>query len=163
MDFRNTVIIMTSNLGAKLIAGEGKAIGFTETTDGTLSDSRIHDAVMGELKKAFRPEFLNRIDEIIVFKQLRKEEIKEIAVRMLKNLQNRLSSMEITVNFTDEVITMISDAGFDPVYGARPLRRAIQSKIEDKLSEEILDGKVSSGKAYECRLTESGEVCFTEN
>ena len=81
---------------------------------------------------------------------------------MLKNLQNRLSSMEITVNFTDEVITMISDAGFDPVYGARPLRRAIQSKIEDKLSEEILDGKVVSGKSYECRLTEDGEACFNE-
>ena len=162
VDFRNAVIIMTSNLGAKLIAGEGKSIGFTETTGGTLSDSRIHDAVMGELKKAFRPEFLNRIDEIIVFKQLRKEEIKEIAVRMLKNLQNRLSSMEITVNFTDEVISMISDAGFDPVYGARPLRRAIQSKIEDKLSEEILDGKVVSGKSYECRLDSENEVVFLE-
>ena len=162
VDFRNAVIIMTSNLGAKLIAGEGKSIGFTETTDGTLSDSRIHDAVMGELKKAFRPEFLNRIDEIIVFKQLKKEEIREIAGRMLSNLQNRLSSMDITVTFTDEVITMISDAGFDPVYGARPLRRAIQSKIEDKLSEEILDGKVVSGKNYECRTAEDGEVVFVE-
>ena len=160
VDFRNAVIIMTSNLGAKLIAGEGKSIGFTETTDGTLSDSRIHDAVMGELKKAFRPEFLNRIDEIIVFKQLKKEEISEIAKRMLKNLGDRLSSMDISVSFTDEVISMISDAGFDPVYGARPLRRAIQSKIEDKLSEAILDGRVVSGKSYECRLTESGEVCF---
>ena len=162
VDFRNAVIIMTSNLGAKLIAGEGKSIGFTETTDGTLSDSRIHDAVMSELKKAFRPEFLNRVDEIIVFKQLKKEEIKEIADRMLKNLQERLGSMEITVTFTDEVISMISDAGFDPVYGARPLRRAIQSKIEDKLSEEILDGKVVSGKAYECRLGENEKIVFDE-
>lgn len=162
VDFRNAVIIMTSNLGAKLIAGEGKAIGFAGETDGTLSDSRIHDAVMGELKKAFRPEFLNRVDEIIVFKQLKKEEIKEIADRMLKNLQERLGSMEITVTFTDEVISMISDAGFDPVYGARPLRRAIQSKIEDRLSEEILDGKVVSGKMYLCNSDENNEVVFVE-
>ena len=162
VDFRNAVIIMTSNLGAKLIAGEGKAIGFAGEADGTLSDSRIHDAVMSELKKAFRPEFLNRVDEIIVFKQLKKEEIKEIADRMLKNLQERLGSMEITVTFSDEVISMISDAGFDPVYGARPLRRAIQSKIEDKLSEEILDGKVVSGKMYLCNSDENNEVVFVE-
>ena len=162
VDFRNAIIIMTSNLGAKLIAGEGKAIGFAGEADGTLSDSRIHDAVMSELKKAFRPEFLNRVDEIIVFKQLKKEEIKEIAGRMLQNLQERLGSMEITVTFTDEVISMISDAGFDPVYGARPLRRAIQSKIEDKLSEEILDGKVVSGKMYLCNSDENNEVVFVE-
>ena len=162
VDFRNAVIIMTSNLGAKLIAGEGKAIGFTETTDGTLSDSRINDAVMGELKKAFRPEFLNRIDEIIVFKQLKKDEIKEIAEKMLRTLKDRLGSMNITVDFADEVVEMISDKGFDPVYGARPLRRAIQSKIEDKLSEAILDGRAASGKTYECRLSEDGEVVFDE-
>ena len=162
VDFRNAIIIMTSNLGAKLIAGEGKSIGFTETSDGTLSDSRIHDAVMGELKKAFRPEFLNRVDEIIVFKQLKKDEISEIAKRMLKTLQERLSSMDISVSFTDEVISVISDAGFDPVYGARPLRRAIQSKIEDKLSEEILDGRVVSGKRYECRLCENKDIVFVE-
>ena len=162
VDFRNTVIIMTSNLGAKLIAGEGKSIGFTEASDGTLSDTRIHDAVMGELKKAFRPEFLNRIDEIIVFKQLKKDEIKEIAEKLLHNLKGRLSSMNITVNFADEVVEMISDKGFDPVYGARPLRRAIQSKIEDKLSEEILDGRVVSGKSYECRLDSENEVVFLE-
>ena len=81
---------------------------------------------------------------------------------MLKNLQERLGSMEITVTFTDEVISMISDAGFDPVYGARPLRRAIQSKIEDKLSEEILDSKVVSGKSYECRLGENEAIEFAE-
>ncbi len=162
VDFRNAIIIMTSNLGAKLIAGEGKAIGFSGSDDGALSDSRIHDAVMGELKKAFRPEFLNRVDEIIVFKQLKKDETQEIAKRMLSSLSKRLEAMEITVTFSDDVVAMISDEGFDPIYGARPLRRAIQSKIEDKLSEDILDGKVVSGKTYLCNLDENQEVVFVE-
>ncbi len=162
VDFRNAVIIMTSNLGAKLIAGEGKSIGFAGSDDGTLSDSRIHDAVMGELKKAFRPEFLNRVDEIIVFKQLKKDEIKEIAKKMLDTLKCRLGAMNIAVDFSDEVVSMISDEGFDPVYGARPLRRAIQSKIEDRLSEEILDGKALPGKAYLCKLNADGTITFEE-
>lgn len=160
VDFKNTVIIMTSNLGAKMIAGEGKAIGFGTDTD-TLSDKRIHDAVMSELKKAFRPEFLNRVDEIIVFGQLKKDEIKEIAKRMLRNLKNRLASMEIEMDFSDDVISMVADAGFDPVYGARPLRRVIQNRIEDKLSEEILEGKVEKGKKYVCSM-KNDEVVFCD-
>ncbi|MBQ8504614.1 MAG: ATP-dependent Clp protease ATP-binding subunit [Clostridia bacterium] len=160
VDFRNTVIIMTSNLGAKMIAGEGKAIGFG-TDNGTLSDKQIHDAVMSELKKAFRPEFLNRVDEIIVFGQLSKDEIKEISKKLLQGLKNRLSTMEIEMDFSDEVISMVADAGFDPVYGARPLRRVIQSRIEDKLSEEILDGRVEKGKRYICSTENEGVVFKT--
>ncbi len=152
VDFRNTVVIMTSNLGAKTIAGEGKAIGFGNDT-ASLTDKKIHDAVMSELKKAFRPEFLNRIDEIIVFAQLQKEEIKEIAFRMLNNLKKRLSALEIDMDFDDSVVSAVSDAGFDPVYGARPLRRVIQSRIEDKLSEEILEGKIEKNKKYICRMS----------
>ena len=137
-------------------------MGFSAGDEAKRQDEADEEAIHRALKSTFRPEFLNRIDEIIVFKQLKKDEIKEIAVRMLKNLQNRLSSMNITVDFADEVVEMISDKGFDPVYGARPLRRAIQSKIEDKLSEEILDGKVVSGKSYECRLDSENEVVFLE-
>ena len=152
VDFKNTVIIMTSNVGAKLIAGEGREIGFKNASEdnGALDDTRIHDAVMGELKKAFRPEFLNRVDEIIVFNQLTKDEIHEIAARMLNKTAERLKDMEIEMSFSPEVVELVSNAGFDPVYGARPLRRAIQSKIEDKLSEKMLDSSISAGKKYVC-------------
>ncbi len=151
IDFKNTVIIMTSNLGAKLIAGENKAIGFSHSSEeGALSDTKIHEAVMGELKRAFRPEFLNRVDEIIVFNQLKKSEIKEIAKRLLASLSERLKAMDITVSFSENVISMIADEGFDPIYGARPLKRAIQTKIEDRLSELILEGSLENGKEYLC-------------
>ena len=160
IDFKNTVIIMTSNLGAKLIAGEGKAIGFDGKEDnGRMSEEQIRDAVMGELKRAFRPEFLNRVDEIIVFNQLTKPEIKEIAKRLLEQTKHRLSAMEMDVSFDDSVVEMVADEGFDPVYGARPLKRAIQTKLEDPLSEKILEGTIETGKAYVAKF-EDGAVKF---
>ena len=160
IDFKNTVIIMTSNLGAKLIAGEGKAIGFDgkENGDG-MTDEQIRDAVMGELKRAFRPEFLNRVDEIIVFNQLTKPEIREIASRLLEQTKTRLAAMEIDVSFDDSVIEMVADEGFDPVYGARPLKRAIQTKLEDPLSEKILEGAIQPGASYVCTFKD-GNVEF---
>ena len=161
VDFKNTVIIMTSNLGAKQIAGSGNSIGFSGEQGQTLSDEKIRDAVMGELKQAFRPEFLNRVDEIIVFNQLTKTEIGEIAARMLAQTKARLQSMEITMDFDPSVIDMVADEGFDPVYGARPLRRAIQTKIEDPLSEQILEGTVTAKHSYVCEL-ENGSVVFKE-
>ena len=161
IDFKNTVIIMTSNLGAKQIAGSDKSIGFSGEQSRTLSDEKIREAVMGELKQAFRPEFLNRVDEIIVFNQLTKTEIGEIAARMLDQTKARLQSMEITMDFSQAVIDMVADEGFDPVYGARPLRRAIQTKIEDPLSEQILEGTVSAKHSYVCEL-ENGGVVFKE-
>ena len=161
VDFKNTVIIMTSNLGAKQIAGSGKSIGFSGEQGQTLSDEKIREAVMGELKQAFRPEFLNRVDEIIVFNQLTKTEIGEIAARMLDQTKARLQSMEITMDFSQAVIDMVADEGFDPVYGARPLRRAIQTKIEDPLSEQILEGTVTANHSYVCEL-ENGGVVFKE-
>ncbi len=154
VDFRNTVIIMTSNLGAKLIAGEGKAIGFSQGGSAD-NDSKIHDAVMGELKKTFRPEFINRVDDIIVFKQLKKDEIEKIAANMLKNLKGRLSEIEIQVDFSDKVVSYVSEKGFDILYGARPLRRAIQTQIEDLLSEKILDGSIEKGKVYYCDVEDN--------
>lgn len=151
VDFKNCIIIMTSNVGAKLITGGGSSIGFSsDENGGALSDSKIHDSVMGELKRAFKPEFLNRVDEIIVFDRLKKEDIRLIARRLLDKLCERLSSMDITITFPEEAVSKIADAGFDPLYGARPLRRAIQTKFEDKLSELMLDGSISPGGHYVC-------------
>ena len=156
IDFKNTVIIMTSNLGAKQIAGQTKSIGFGENSE-KISDEKIKSAVMGELKKAFRPEFLGRIDEVIVFSQLSSDEIKEIAGRMIATLKERLKAMDIDMSFDDSIGELVAKAGFDPVYGARPLRRALQNKVEDILSEEILSGRVTAGNKYVCR-EENGEA-----
>ena len=159
VDFKNCIIIMTSNIGAKLIAGSDSSLGFGSEKGNALSDEKIKEAVMGELKKAFRPEFLNRVDDTIVFRKLQKDDIAEIAKRMLAALSARVASMGVTVEFSDEAISKIADAGFDPVYGARPLRRAIQSQIEDKLSEEILEEKIKSGDSCICE-TADGQFVF---
>ncbi len=145
VDFRNTVIIMTSNLGARLIT-ESKSLGFAAAAESEARDySKIKSDVMGELKKAFRPEFLNRIDDIIVFSQLSRDEIKKIAEKMLDSLKSRLKENEISATFDDSSLEQIASVGFDPVYGARPLRRAIQSDIEDMLAEKLLDGSIKKG------------------
>ena len=109
---------------------------------------------MSELKEAFRPEFLNRVDDIIVFNKLTKEEIKQITVNMLNGLKARLDQMEIKVEFSDAVIEKLSEMGYDPYYGARPLRRVIQTEIEDKLSEKILDGSIKAGMTAKCDYTD---------
>ena len=145
VDFKNTVIIMTSNLGASEILGTSSSkLGFA-TADKENESDTICEKVMAEVRRAFKPEFLNRIDDIIVFDRLEKNEIKEIANLMLTSLKKRLGDNEITVDFTDAAVDKIADEGFDKVYGARPLRRAIQSKIEDMLSEKIIDGEILSG------------------
>ena len=148
VDFKNTVIIMTSNVGARLITDHQKALGFVQNEDREEKD--VKQLVLGELKKVFRPEFLNRVDDIIVFNKLTQDEIKEIAKKMLDTLAKRLKAMNIEISFTDAAITAIADKGFDDAYGARPLRRAIQSEIEDTLSEYMLDGKVVSDSKVTC-------------
>lgn len=159
VDFKNCIIIMTSNLGAKQITQRGGSLGFTATDEGeTMSQSKIKESVMSEVKRTLRPEFLNRVDDIIVFQQLSKEDIKEIARRMLNTLSKRISQMGISLEYTDEAISKISAAGFDPIYGARPLRRSIQSQIEDNLSEKMLDGTIKSGKAYICTVEDDSFV-----
>ena len=147
VDFRNTVIIMTSNLGAKDILNTNSKLGFANDSDSKddASDSAIKEKVMEEVKRAFKPEFLNRIDEIIVFKRLTEDDIKKIAGLMLNNLKQRLQANGMDADFTDEAIAEIAKEGYDPVYGARPLRRAIQSRIEDMLSEKIIDGEIHPG------------------
>ncbi len=144
VDFKNTVIIMTSNIGARNIV-ENKLIGFSGSEDKNKNYEQIKSNVMSELKKEFRPEFLNRIDEIIVFKQLDEVEIEKIVEIMIKTSIQRLESRDISVNVTDELKKHIAKKGFDKSYGARPLRRAIQNLIEDKLAEEILDGNIKDG------------------
>jgi ATP-dependent Clp protease ATP-binding subunit ClpC len=148
VDFKNTVIIMTSNLGAKEILGNmSSKLGFSTGEDNAskTESEKIHDKVMAQVKKAFKPEFLNRIDEIIVFDRLTDDNIKSIARLMLNSLTKRLAENDITISFTDEAVDAIAKKGFDPVYGARPLRRAIQNEIEDMLSEKIIDGDIKSG------------------
>lgn len=153
VDFKNCIIIMTSNVGAKLISQKQKAFGFAAgAKELEQNEKEIKDAVMGELRNTFRPEFLNRVDDIIVFQRLTKENIKEIASRLLAVLQKRVEDMGIEVTFFDEAVSKIADAGFDDVYGARPLKRAIQSRIEDALSEEMLKGNVKKGGKYICNV-----------
>ena len=153
VDFKNCIIIMTSNVGAKLISQKQKAFGIAAgAKELEQNEKEIKDAVMGELRNTFRPEFLNRVDDIIVFQRLTKENIKEIASRLLAVLQKRVEDMGIEVTFSDEAVSKIADAGFDDVYGARPLKRAIQSRIEDALSEEMLKGNVKKGGKYICNV-----------
>lgn len=153
VDFKNCIIIMTSNVGAKLISQKQKAFGFAAgAKELEQNEKEIKDAVMGELRNTFRPEFLNRVDDIIVFQRLTKENIKEIASRLLAVLQKRVEDMGIEVTFSDEAVSKTADAGFDDVYGARPLKRAIQSRIEDALSEEMLKGNVKKGGKYICNV-----------
>lgn len=144
VDFRNTVLIMTSNVGAEALK-RNKYVGFN-IQDGEQDYKDMKGKVMEELKKAFRPEFLNRIDEIIVFHALEKKHLKEIVTLMSEQLIKRLNEQNITLELTDAAKEKISEEGYDPEYGARPLRRAIQKHIEDRLSEELLRGTVLTGQ-----------------
>ncbi|NLD87670.1 MAG: ATP-dependent Clp protease ATP-binding subunit [Clostridiales bacterium] len=146
VDFKNTVIIMTSNIGARLITDTGRrTLGFSGDTNTDASFEEISEKVMGELKNAFRPEFLNRIDDIIVFHRLERDQIELIAEHMLCEVKSRLEEMGYSLSWDSEAVSLIASQGFDPVYGARPLRRAIQSKVEDSAAELILAGKVKDG------------------
>lgn len=150
VDFKNTVIVMTSNIGAKALTNAGAKLGTDagEKEDGADADKAYEEAketVMGELRRTFRPEFLNRIDDIIVFRALTEQDIEEVARRMLKTVADRMESMGIHLEASDEAVKELAREGFDPQYGARPLRRAIQSKVEDAVAEKMLDGTLKTG------------------
>ena len=157
VDFKNTVIIMTSNVGARKLTEKKVNFGFS-TGDGNQNEN-VKDAVLSELKNTFKPEFLNRVDDIIVFNKLSQNEIEQIAQRMLSNLNLRLKNLNITVEYDDSVKVCLAEKGFDDVYGARPLRREIQNKIEDTLSEKILDGGIKSGDKILCTV-QDGNYTF---
>ena len=162
VDFKNTVIIMTSNVGARLITEKQKALGFISDENEKEQDNKnIKELVMGELQNVFRPEFLNRVDDIIVFNKLTQDEIKQIASKMLDVLAKRLEKLNIKITFTDSAVTAIADKGFDESYGARPLRRAIQSEIEDVLSEKMLEGSVKENSSVVCSYSD-GKFTFEE-
>ena len=148
VNFKNTVIIMTSNIGARLITDK-KLLGFSNSGDAQDEQKEYEDTkkeVMAELKREFRPEFINRIDEIIVFHKLNSEEIDKIIDIMLNEVKTRLKGQKYEIEFTDKVKDLISSKGIDKAFGARPLRRTIQNLVEDRLAEAILDGKVKKGK-----------------
>lgn len=144
VNFKNTVIIMTSNVGARNIT-ENKSIGFISKEDTNKNYEKTKNEVMSEIKKVFRPEFLNRLDEIIVFRKLEMESIKQIVKLMLSEFEKRLNKKDIVVVFEDSVVEYIAKVGFDNTYGARPLRRSIQNNIEDKFANELLDGNIENG------------------
>ena len=144
VDFRNTVLIMTSNVGAQQIQRES-TIGFRIVVDERSEYESMKEKVTEELKRTFRPEFLNRVDEIIVFHALNKEHIKEIADIMLTELRSQLQEMDMELEVTSAAKDFIAEKGFDPDFGARPLRRAIQRYIENPLSEEMLKGRFKEG------------------
>lgn len=144
VDFRNTAVIMTSNVGASQLK-RNKYLGFSTETEGQ-EYKDMKDRVMSELKNSFRPEFLNRIDEIVVFHSLEKKHVREIITMMADQLKQRLSEQGIDFELTEEAKDKITEAGYDPEYGARPLRRALQKEVEDRLSEELLKGTIVKGK-----------------
>ncbi|MBQ9059155.1 MAG: ATP-dependent Clp protease ATP-binding subunit [Atopobiaceae bacterium] len=156
VDFSNTVIIMTSNIGAREIA-QTSPMGFSSSGDKGLSDKEINSRVMSELKKLFRPEFLNRIDEVVVFKSLTGEQLRKIVDLMISDLRERLLEQGMSIELNDEARDLVAKEGTDAVYGARPLRRAIQTLIEDPIAEQLLEGRWTTGDIIGVGVDESGE------
>ena len=150
INFKNTLIILTSNLGVKKLQDFGTGIGFSNNS--YADEEAKKEILMKEMKNFFSPEFINRIDDTIVFNSLSPEDIEKITEIELKKLMTRLGDMKYTVTYNDEVVKYLAKIGFDEVYGARPLKRAIQDKIEDLLSEEVLTGKMVEGKSYQIKM-----------
>ena len=161
VSFKNTVIIMTSNTGARNIV-ESKTIGFANKEDSSKEYEKSKEEVMAELKRTFRPEFLNRLDEIIVFKKLDKESVKKIAKIMIDKSVEKLKERNITINVDESVVEYIAKVGFDENYGARPLKRAVQSKIEDEIAEYILDGKIKDNTNVTMKVVDDKIVISNE-
>ncbi|MGI5986328.1 MAG: AAA family ATPase, partial [Oscillospiraceae bacterium] len=166
VDFKNTIIVMTSNVGARNITDKQKTLGFSSSDskdDGIKNVEEIRSLVMKDLKNTFRPEFLNRIDETIVFHQLSREDIKKIASHMIDTVSKRLEGLGISLLVTDAALDKLSEDGFDPIYGARPLRRTIQSTIEDSVAEKLLEGSLKIGDKAEATVDEGKIVVGKAN
>ncbi|MEL6879824.1 MAG: ATP-dependent Clp protease ATP-binding subunit [Cyanobacteria bacterium J06643_4] len=164
VDFKNTLLILTSNIGSKVIEKGGGGLGFELEADQAESQyNRIRSLVNEELKQYFRPEFLNRLDEIIVFRQLTKDEVKEISVILLKEVFSRLGEQGITLEVTEKFKDRLVEEGYNPSYGARPLRRAIMRLLEDSLAEEILSGRIKDGDTAVVDVSDDGKVAVTSS
>ncbi|MEO1374473.1 MAG: ATP-dependent Clp protease ATP-binding subunit [Cyanobacteria bacterium J06635_10] len=163
VDFKNTLIILTSNIGSRVIEKGGGGLGFDLEDEAEASYNRIKTLVNEELKNYFRPEFLNRLDEIIVFTQLQKDEIKEIADILLKEVSKRLAEKEISLQIGEGFKELVVQEGYDPSYGARPLRRAIMNLLEDSLAEAILSGEITQGDTAVVDVDDDGKVRVTKS
>jgi ATP-dependent Clp protease ATP-binding subunit ClpC len=148
INFKNCVIIMTSNIGVRKLQDFGTGIGFGTVAKTYVEEEQKRDMLKKELQKFFAPEFLNRIDEIVIFKTLAREDVKKIVVLEVDRLQKRLTGLKYNFTFDESVIDLIAEVGYDEIYGARPLKRAIQDKIEDFISEEVLKGSLIEETPY---------------
>ena len=148
INFKNCIIIMTSNIGVRKLQEFGTGIGFGTSSKNYGHEEQKREMLKKELQKFFAPEFLNRIDEVVVFKTLSKEDIKKIVVLEIERLNSRLVGLKFNINFDESIIDLISEVGYDEIYGARPLKRAIQDKIEDYISEEVLRGNIIENVEY---------------
>ncbi|MEU6036463.1 ATP-dependent Clp protease ATP-binding subunit [Actinomadura sp. NPDC047616] len=157
VDFKNTIVIMTSNLGSELITGGGGGVGFT--TESGAVDAALRERVMRRLRESLRPEFLNRIDEIIVFRRLGAEQLRQITDLLLEETRRRLHAQDVTVEFTTEAVDWLAERGFQPEFGARPLRRTIQREVDNPLSTMLLDGRLHSGQHVRVRVAD-GRLSF---
>jgi ATP-dependent Clp protease ATP-binding subunit ClpC len=157
VDFRNTIIIMTSNIGARDLKDFGSGIGFSTKSKSDNLDEQARSTIQNALKKAFAPEFINRLDDIIIFNSLERADLHKIIDLMLIKLKARLVNLGYEVNLTEKAKDFIADKGYDPQYGARPLNRAIQKYLEDLLAEEILKGPLEEGELIEADYEENAE------
>jgi ATP-dependent Clp protease ATP-binding subunit ClpC len=161
INFKNCIIIMTSNVGVKKLQDFGAGVGFKTSSSSYVEEEQKREVLKKELKKFFAPEFLNRIDEVIIFNSLVKEDVKKIVKLELSVLSERLTGLKYNIIFDDSLVDMISEVGFDDMYGARPLKRAIQDKIEDFISEEVLKSNIQENTKYTL-ISENGDVKFKE-
>ena len=157
VDFKNTVVIMTSNLGSDVIGR--RRLGFDDGTAASSGEAEQRNRIMSRLRESFRPEFLNRIDEIIVFRQLDETQLRQITSLLLEETSRRLHAQAITVDFTAEAVDWLARRGFQPEFGARPLRRTIQREVDNKLSSMLLDGRLMAGQ-HVTVATEGDNLAF---
>ena len=159
INFKNCLIIMTSNIGVKKMQEFGAGIGFGKSNN-VYADQELKKQMLNkELKNYFAPEFINRLDEIIVFNTLNDEDVKKIVMVEINKLSKRLSGLKLNITFDQSVIDFVAKVGFDEVYGARPLKRAIQEKLEDYISDEVLKGNIKEEKPYTIRMEEENVIC----
>jgi len=161
INFKNCVIIMTSNIGVRKLQDFGTGVGFTTSNKSYAQEEQKRDVLKKELQKFFAPEFLNRIDEVIFFNRLVKEDVNKIVRLEFSKLKERIGKIKYFFTFDESLINMISEVGYDEMYGARPLKRAIQDKVEDYISEEILAGRLSENTQY-LVSSENNEVKITK-